>query len=294
MFTLCLFYFDVTKASEPLFVLLLSYYILEESQTLRVHLTLVPICLGVTLIVYGASTFNLAGFACAFAANVSSASRIVFYKTKLKDTSGSSAFTTYLNVGFVSFFIYIPIYALQSLINLFCSFKNNHNNIFWDLRMDSSFSSSDAFAYLIYGSLFNFLYNLFSLRVLSNVAPISHSVINIMKRVFIVLCSMAVFNTHITSVQWLGMVCADIGVFSYSIMKIRSQAIKVSISKERKDFYKKCIVYLVGLILIGSCFIGTGRQKLVKPTKPQISSMRLRCIERIKSRLFIYISSSLK
>ena len=141
---------------------------------------------------------------------------------------------------------------------------------------------SSALEYLIYGSLFNFLYNLFSLRVLSNVAPISHSVINIMKRVFIVLCSMAVFNTQITWMQWIGMVSADIGVFSYSIMKMRSQVIKVSIAKEKKAFYKKLVVSVVMLIIVFSCFIRSGSRFYSKLNDNLDVSPRLKCINGIK------------
>lgn len=271
-------------------MLVLSYYILEESQELKVRLTLIPICTGVILIVFGELSLNLLGFLCAFAANLSSASRIVFYKSKLKDTSNTSmpvsAFTTYLNVGFVSLILYIPFYTIQIIIGFFTHTNRQTNPDFINLKLDRSFIAS--FEFLIYGSMFNFLYNLFSLRVLANVAPISHSVINIMKRVFIVFCSMAVFSTSVTPLQWTGMIVADFGVFLYSLLKIKSQAIKVMISSERKSVYKKSIVYTVVIILVASCFIGTGNNHLSRHTildKPESDSMRVKCIERVKNEL---------
>lgn len=231
---------------------------------MQVLLTLVPICIGVSLIVYGASMFNLIGFASAFAANLASASRNVYYKSKLDETKSSSPespsssspvspFMAFLNVGFVSFILYLPFYVLQGLSFLLLS-PDSSTSLFSDFATNF-FLSSDALKLLALGSFFNFLYNLFSLKVLSNVAPISHSVINIMKRVFIVICSTLVFSTQITSMQWMGMVCADIGVFSYSIMKLRHKAVKVTILGERKILYKKMLVFIVGIILLASCFL---------------------------------------
>lgn len=250
---------------------------------LRVHLTLLPICLGVTLIVYGASTFNLVGFSCAFAANVCSASRIVFYKTKLKENSGVSPLMTYLNVGFVSLCLYLPLFCLQKLLSRTFSTGDDQAN-------SSSSLSANALKYLFYGSVFNFLYNLFSLRVLSKVAPISHSVINIMKRVFIVLCSMAVFSTNITSIQWFGMVCADLGVFSYSIVKIRSKVKKVFISNERKALYKKLIIMLVAFFLVACCFFASGNKyPITNQIKDHVSSdNRINCIKKIQSKIIFF------
>lgn len=266
-------------------MLLLSYNILEESQQLKVRLTLIPICLGVTLIVYGEMSLNFVGFFCAFAANLSSASRSVFLKAKLKEPSNSnsdqpnSAFMTYLNMGFVSLCLYLPVYIFQ-LINQYFSSDNQLS-----LTHKISRSYSTTFDYLIYGSFFNFLYNLFSLSVLSNVAPISHSIINIMKRVFIVFFSMMIFSTRITSLQWSGMICADFGVFLYSMLKIRSKAIKVSISNERKAAFKKFIIYLAVFILIGSSFIGSNKTDKTAPSKVSTQSksvLRIKCLEKIR------------
>lgn len=270
--------------------MLFSYFILEESQQLRVRLTVIPICVGVWCIVYGELSLNLIGFVFAFASNISSASRVVFYKAKLKETSHtdrsstSSAFMTYLNVGLVSLVLYLPIYIFQLLIEYY---QNSRKLTFYTyedgiLNIDQL---NNSFIFLIYGSVFNFLYNLFSLRVLSNVAPISHSVINIMKRVIIVFCSMAVFSTRIVPLQWSGMLCADIGVFLYSLFKIRYSSYKVSIKADRKAAFKRLIVYSVVFILIGSCLVAFFQNKQENASKQLFvdDKMRLKCIASIQS-----------
>lgn len=298
----------MVKASEPIFVLILSYVILGETQSKRVLQTLVPICLGVSMIVSGASAFNIVGFSCALAANIASAARNVFYKSKFHQqdstsaTSSDSPFQVFLNVGFVSFLLYTPFFVLHGLVSLprFSVFMLLDYYTFLTDYTLAPFSSPLALQHLIYASLFNFLYNLFSLRVLSGVAPISHSIINIMKRVFIVVCSMLAFATPVTSMQWTGMLFADVGVFCYSVMKMNSKPTKTSstksiVSAERKSFYMKLVFGLVGFILLrasinparGYLRFDENNNNLESNNRLLFDNynhtMRLNCIKRIES-----------
>lgn len=284
----------------------MSYYILSETQSKQVLQTLVPICLGVCMIVWGSSNFHLVGLIYALSANVASAARNVFYKTKMHSNNpptndlptSSSPFSIFLNVGFVSFIIYTPIYFIHILSSLSLTI-----NIFFDFftfLFDytlAPFSSPRCIEYLIYGSLFNFLYNLFSLRVLANVTPISHSVINIMKRVFIVICSTLTFATPITCVQWTGMMLADVGVFSYSIVKMNSsnkiQQTKVKNVSDlnNQNFYKKLVVLIVSGILLRTSISPTrdylpDQSLLAFSFNTHDDTMRLKCIRNIQGSCF--------
>lgn len=289
-------YFTYSKALEPLFVLIFSYIILEESQELRVKLTIIPICLGVMLIAYNEPGLSLIGFTYAFAANISSAARSIFYKSTLNSKSPeSSSLTKFLNIGFVSFCLYLPFYVIKVLFidDDFLSALNNKS--LFDSKLFEK--QSNWLFYLVFASLFNFSYNLFSLQVLSNVSPISHSVANIMKRVFIIFCSLITFNTPITCLQWFGMFFADIGVFLYSILKIRSKMmVKVNISQVRKDQCKQFIVFLVAFILVESYMIQSRvehqpvrlkeSQSRIQPTRSlnftDFEVSRMKCIDSIK------------
>lgn len=274
------------KSSEPLFVLLICHYILEEKHTARVNMTLIPICLGVILIVYDNFTLNLTGILSAFAANIASSLRIVFYKTKLKDSSSLSIssskllqispYTTYLNVGFVSFCLYAPAYLFKSLIMNFSisSYSWTNNEI--------SSQTVVLYEYLIVGASFTFICNLFMLLVLANVSPVSLSIINILKRVFIVFSSMIVFSTRVTFVQWMGMVLVNLGAYAYSVLKAKANKVgKGSMiggdgsgGGKRSGIGKSILVGLVGAIVLGSCFIGQVRDRKM--------TMRIKCIEGIK------------
>lgn len=276
-------------------MIFLSYFILEEVQTQRILLNLIPIFIGVILIVYEAFTFNFIGFSSAFAANLASASRSVFFKIKMKETKLYSPFNTFLHINFASFCLYIPIYIFQA-------FYNQNPSLFLSLFNQPEFILSKAFEFLVLGSLFNFFSNIFSFKVLSNIDSVSHSVINLIKRVFIVISSKLVFSTPITSVQWFGMILANMGVLSYSIEKIRSpNTTQVSqISFHKKEASKKLLLILVGLIIFMSCFVSNNKTSLNVAEKIEISNqirfvdlietntgdnMRIKCIEKIKDEI---------
>jgi hypothetical protein len=246
------------------------------------------------LIAYNEPGLSLVGFTYAFAANISSAARSIFYKSTLNSKSSeSSSLTKFLNIGFVSFCLYLPFYTIKVLF-IDEDFFSALNKSLFDSKL---FEHQNWMFYLFFASFFNFSYNLFSLQVLSNVSPISHSVTNIMKRVFIIFCSLITFNTPITCLQWFGMFFADIGVFLYSILKIRSKMmVKVNISQGRKDLCKQFIVFVVVFILIESYMIQSRLEHQpvrLKDSQSRIQSTRsfnstdfevsrMRCIDSIK------------
>jgi hypothetical protein len=248
-------------------------------------MTLIPICLGVILIVYDNFTLNLTGILSAFAANIASSLRIVFYKTKLKDSSSLSIssskllqispYTTYLNVGFVSFCVYAPAYLLKSLVVNFSISSYSWTND------EISSQAVQLYEYLIVGASFTFICNLFMLLVLANVSPVSLSIINILKRVFIVFSSMIVFSTRVTFVQWTGMVLVNLGAYAYSVLKAKANKVEKGSmiggdgsGGKRSGICKSILVGLVGVIVLGSCFIGQVRDRKM--------TMRIKCIEGIK------------
>lgn len=274
---------------EPIFTLIFSYFILEESLELKIQLILIPISFGVALIAYGELYFNPFGFTCAFAANIASAARSIFYKNTVNSTiEGSSLyelsqFKMFINIGFFSFILFLPIFTLHTLFRF--SFYDKISIFSTPLFI----YDNSSLCYLILASMFNFLYNLLSLKVLSKIDTISHSIANIMKRVFIIFCSIFAFHTQITNIQWLGMIFSDIGIFLYSILKIKSNIIKVKIPKSRKAFIKILITYFVAFILIMCSYIESTSRNQHKNTKivPKINNKilniyRLRCIEQIK------------
>jgi solute carrier family 35 protein E1 len=75
-------------------------------------------------------------------------------------------------------------------------------------------------------ALFYYTYNEVSFLCLDNVSPLSHTLANTLKRVFIILSSVLVFGNRITPRGIVGSTLAVGGVFLYSLAKEKSSSRK--------------------------------------------------------------------
>ena len=240
------------KSSEPLFVILLSYYILEQKYNFKVIITILPISIGVSLTAFGEINFSNFGILCIFMANLASASRNIYYKKyfieqliKLNKNEEIKSFYLYLDVCLYSFILILPIYFLDYYNNNLIIL--NFNNFNYKILI-----------YLLIATLSNFLYNLFSFKVLTNktMSAITHSIINIVKRLVIVFSSIFYFLNVITKIQYIGMLIADLGVLSYSYFKYKSIVIKdVKINMIKKKIIQNITIFLLITTIISSCVI---------------------------------------
>lgn len=270
----------------------MSYYILHVKNDKNVILTLIPICLGVCFIVFGEISFSYIGLFAVFSANLASASRSIFYKLELS-TNSNSTYEIFLNVGFLSFLIYFPLYLVKLIFTRFILCSNLNLIEFNLFKHLSDFSILQP---LLYASALNFVYNLFSFQVLSNVSPLTHSILNITKRILIVCFSLVYFSTPITLLQVLGTIIADSGVISYSYFNFKSKLKKPSCSAQSKatvQFLKKLLVGLTILVILTSFFVRFSDTKPNENLKRfQIrredaikNQMRYECLYKIKNEI---------
>ena len=98
----------------------------------------------------------------------------------------------------------------------------------------------------------NMAYNLISFKVLEKVSAITHSIITIMKRIYVVFGSMVVLSTPLTNVQLVGILIADSGclLYSYIKMTVIAAPFKSNLSNKLTNFIKRLIIFtLVSVIL---------------------------------------------
>ena len=204
----------------------MSTILLGQTYDYKTILTLVQICFGVGLTILGVGgnsaksksyhghqeTDNIKfyyGLIAIFFANLATASRSVLYKIHF-DTLSTHSF--YLNINFVSFCLFMPFYLLKQ--------------VFFTASTAYSFDlfdpSSPALKYLLLASTLNFAYNLLSFKILEQVSTLTHSIINIMKRMYVVFGSMVVLATKLTHVQYVGVLVADCGCLVYAYLKTRN------------------------------------------------------------------------
>ena len=283
-----------------------------ETQSGRVAACLVPICLGVSLTIIGNVSFSFYGLSAVFFGNLATASRSIFIKTRISPTltTSSSAQETlapnssdtsnvdtlksplhfYLSISFVSFVLFVPIYLVKML---FLAQNLTNEEIAWPYSFSRSMSSS-ALGFLFVGTVSTFLYNYFSLNVLKNLSPITHSVINIMKRMLVVVVSLFAFtSTTITSTQMVGVCMADLGVLAYSYFKLRtskSNSITVEVSVSRKRAIKQLLVATIAMVISVSLVHGSPpfNTLAIQSNSKRIDyaeTMRLECLRSIKEEI---------
>ena len=254
------------KASEPIFVLVLSYYLLGHTCDYKIFLILIQICLGVSFTIIGNpsksnNSFMMYALVSVFFSNLSTASRSVFYKLSFQSESSDkfhstkpSSYQLYFDVTFFSFLIVLPFYLAKLLIAILISSSSEKEMAFVFYQIITNLAIDDnqmkLLKYLFVGTLLNFAYNLFSFKVLENVTSITHSVMNIMKRMFIVFGSMFVFSTKLGSMQVIGILLADIGCLIYSYLRTKSTIQIKHVNSRLTSFISKLIVGLISLVLI--------------------------------------------
>ena len=241
---------------------MLSYLLFGQKHDYKIMLTLVQICAGVSQTIISnktsdntASCSEIYGLIAIFFANLATASRTLFYKLYFVESTSTSntksqpsPYSFYVNISFVSFLLVLPFYLVKVAFQ-YIEFNESPLNY----NADKMFLIGK---YLLIGSVLNFAYNLISFKVLENVSSITHSIINIMKRMYVVFCSMALLSTKLTSVQLIGILIADSGCILYSFIKsTRSYApFNSNTSNKRAKFTKKLILFMLISVLL-TCFV---------------------------------------
>lgn len=290
-------------------MVVMSHVLIDKIHTFhRITIALLPICTGVPLLFAGTDAYNLDGFTGALLSSLATSALNIAYKHRLHQSrssplgksnhrlfllnhrnsrKSSSKFELFLNVGFVSFVLFVPVYLLQNLASLryySTNFLTEYYNFLTDFTL-SPFSSPKCVRYFILASILNLAYHFFSLKVLADVDVLSHSVMTSVKRILVVASVVFVFAPPILPMHSLGMTLAYLGVFFYSIESRRSRTSPRDIySKRVKNTFKTTLVILIGVCLLKTCF---PHKRLVYPSvfdsHPIFVSPRNLCIEKIQS-----------
>jgi len=207
----------VVKALEPAVNAIASALVLGQVFHPMVYASLAPVFLGVALASSSELSFTMFGFLTAMASNFFFVTRNVL-ATKLGGVGdmGEDATTRKTNqlavLTCVATMVLLPVALLLpgGLLSAPAA---------WNAAIAKGIAPS-ALAYMMAASGFHFfMYQLSSFWVLSCVPPITHSVLNTLKRVVIIIVSIVVFRTPVTTQSALGTATAIGGVLLYSLTK---------------------------------------------------------------------------
>ena len=226
-------FMQVVKAGEPAIAVVLLSLFFGRKYSWKVWLTLIPIVGGVAI---GSTTeinFSMAAFLCAMTSNVTSALRAATSKDLQADT-GLKGINLYGGIAIVSGIMLLPLSLLVEGSQMGAAFAAAPALMSAKGTLLFGIWNAGFMAYLIIGSMFYHLYNQTAYQALGELTPLSHSVANTVKRVVIILASVAVFKNPITPVGQASAAVAILGTFIYSIVsqQAKEEAAKLAAKAE--------------------------------------------------------------
>ncbi|XP_076947220.1 triose phosphate/phosphate translocator, chloroplastic-like [Bidens hawaiensis] len=195
------------KALEPFFNAAASQFILGHQIPLPLWLSLAPVVIGVSMASLTELSFNWLGFTSAMISNISFTYRSIYSK---KAMTGMDSTNVYAYISIIALLFCLPPAILIEGPKL----------------MQYGFTDAIAkvgivkfVSNLFWIGMFYHLYNQIATNTLERVAPLTHAVGNVLKRVFVIGFSIVVFGNKISTQTGIGTAIAIAGVAIYSLIK---------------------------------------------------------------------------
>jgi solute carrier family 35 protein E1 len=191
------------KACSPIFAVILSNTLLGESFTPDVLVSLVPIVSGVVLSSFTEIQFNFLGFATAIGSTfIFSLQNILSKKLFREQQFDHINLLFYTATG--AFVLMVPLWLLSDGPAFL---------------VDSYAVSSNMVFLFVVNGFCNFLQNIMAFIVLHHITPLTYSVANTCKRVFVIASSIFYFGNTVHLLNACGIIMAITGVGLYNRAK---------------------------------------------------------------------------
>ncbi|KAJ0081921.1 hypothetical protein Patl1_10642 [Pistacia atlantica] len=197
------------KALEPFFNAAASQFILGQSIPITLWLSLAPVVLGVSMASLTELSFNWTGFISAMISNISFTYRSIYSKKAMTDMDSTNI---YAYISIIALIVCIPPAIIVEGPQLV---KHGFADAIAKVGMVKFVSD------LFWVGMFYHLYNQLATNTLERVAPLTHAVGNVLKRVFVIGFSILVFGNKISTQTGIGTVIAIAGVAMYSFIKAK-------------------------------------------------------------------------
>ncbi|GIX65158.1 triose or hexose phosphate/phosphate translocator, putative [Babesia caballi] len=206
----------VIKAAEPVATAVLSILLLQDYLNIYVYLSLVPIVVGVGLASLKELDFNALSFISAMLSNVFEAFRAIV--TKRLDTADESYGTNltptniYMVFTLVASCVCVPmalIIEAPTIVEVWHTSTDTLSD--WDRGYVIFQFVSCGFMYYIYNDC--------AFYCLGQMNQVTHSVLNTMKRIVVIVVSIIIFKNPVEPLGYVGMAIAIAGGLCYSLAK---------------------------------------------------------------------------
>ena len=190
------------KSAEPMFTAVLSY-IYGERYHFRRYLTLIPIVAGISLACYGDSRIEWKALLTALVSNCGFAGRSVLSKHAMHTHRGLTDRELF---GFTAGFSVILLLPAWYVFEI----HGGHGGLWEVLEW-----RHHIFAVVILNASSYFVYNHASTILLTHTTPLTHVIINSVRRVLGIVLSIVYYGTPLTVANGLGMLVTFLGVYLY-------------------------------------------------------------------------------
>ncbi|KAL9423606.1 hypothetical protein AB3S75_035652 [Citrus x aurantiifolia] len=195
------------KALEPFFNAAASQFVLGHQIPLSLWLSLAPVVIGVSMASLTELSFNWTGFISAMISNIAFTYRSIYSK---KAMTGMDSTNVYAYTSIIALLFCIPPAVLIEGPQLM------------QYGFKAAIAKVGLFKFLsglFWIGMFYHLYNQLATNTLERVAPLTHAVGNVLKRVFVIGFSIVVFGNKISTQTGIGTAVAIAGVAIYSLIK---------------------------------------------------------------------------
>ncbi|XP_057464079.1 triose phosphate/phosphate translocator, chloroplastic isoform X2 [Actinidia eriantha] len=199
------------KALEPFFNAAASQFILGQQIPLTLWLSLAPVVLGVSMASLTELSFNWVGFISAMISNISFTYRSIYSKKAMTDMDSTNL---YAYISIIALFVCIPPALILEGPQLI---KHGFGDAIAKVGLTKFITD------LFWVGMFYHLYNQLATNTLERVAPLTHAVGNVLKRVFVIGFSIVVFGNKISTQTGIGTCIAIAGVAIYSFIKAKME-----------------------------------------------------------------------
>ncbi|CDO99491.1 unnamed protein product [Coffea canephora] len=199
------------KALEPFFNAAASQFVLGQQIPLTLWLSLAPVVLGVSMASLTELSFNWTGFISAMISNISFTYRSIYSKKAMTDMDSTNL---YAYISIIALICCIPPAIILEGPTLV---KTGFSDAIAKVGLTKFISD------LFWVGMFYHLYNQIATNTLERVAPLTHAVGNVLKRVFVIGFTILVFGNKISTQTGIGTVIAITGVATYSYIKAQME-----------------------------------------------------------------------
>eukprot|EP00744_Colponema_vietnamica_P014206 GILI01019899.1.p1 GENE.GILI01019899.1~~GILI01019899.1.p1 ORF type:complete len:357 (+),score=69.64 GILI01019899.1:95-1165(+) len=217
---------QTVKSASPLFTVFLCRVFMKEMYSFKTYFSLIPVVVGVGLASGSEVNFDVLGFVTAVAsvschAVMSLLSKLVTSKKPASPASSTGLPSTSspapiqlddLGLQYFTMVLGVPI-----ILPMWITF-GGPQDLFTSFRLTTSMSDWwDLFVLLIVGAITYHVEITLCFCVLSSVSPLSFSIIDVVRRLIVIISSVFIFGNVLTPANKLGVVTATIGVILYNI-----------------------------------------------------------------------------